>query len=81
VNFLVCVGNLTYPDLPTHGSSVHAAHVAGVDGPSIARGVGMAIGLFCLSILSSICQHQASRAAFIEESISTNPLIRSQTAR
>jgi hypothetical protein len=38
----------------------------------------MAIGLFCLTILSSICQHQASRAALIDESISTNPLIRSQ---
>jgi hypothetical protein len=51
------------PDLRRTARSVHAAHVAGVEGPSIARGVGMAIGLFCLTILSSICQHQASRAA------------------
>ncbi len=36
----------------------YAAHVAGTAGPSIGRGVGMAFGLFGLTVSASVCQHQ-----------------------
>lgn len=35
-----------------------AAKAAGEPVPSIARGVGAAVGLFCLTIAASLCQHQ-----------------------
>jgi hypothetical protein len=37
---------------------VYDAHAEGVKGPNIGRGVGYAIGLFFLTILASVCQHQ-----------------------
>lgn len=38
----------------------YAANQAGIPGPNIGKGVGMAIGLFLLKILSSVTQHQVS---------------------
>ncbi|KAI0956120.1 hypothetical protein AcV7_006609 [Taiwanofungus camphoratus] len=35
-----------------------AAQAAGIEVPSVGRGVGMAIGLFCTTVTASVCQHQ-----------------------
>ncbi|KAK8861276.1 hypothetical protein IAR55_002095 [Kwoniella newhampshirensis] len=37
---------------------VYAAKHGGNPQPNIGRGVGMAIGLFCLTVMQSLCQHQ-----------------------
>lgn len=35
-----------------------AALQAGTKPPNVGRGVGMAVGLFCITVTTSICQHQ-----------------------
>ncbi|KZP31699.1 ABC protein [Athelia psychrophila] len=42
----------------TFGQEHYAAKAAGVAGPSIGRGVGLAVGAFMLNELASICTHQ-----------------------
>ncbi|KAN0060307.1 hypothetical protein ACQY0O_007636 [Thecaphora frezii] len=37
----------------------YAASIAGVDGPSVGRGIGLAFALFFMQALGSVCQHQA----------------------
>lgn len=41
-----------------YADSVYAANHGGPAAPNIGHGVGLAIGLFCLTILASVCQHQ-----------------------
>jgi len=41
-------------------SSVYAANHYGSPQPNISRGVGMALGLWGLTIMQSICQHQVT---------------------
>ncbi|KAF7329212.1 ABC protein [Mycena kentingensis (nom. inval.)] len=40
------------------GKERAARQAAGEDPPNVGRGIGMAIGLFCLVVTASICQHQ-----------------------
>ena len=54
--------NLTLTPIPqaiiNFGKEALAAKDAGEKPPNIGRGVGMALGLFFLTALTSVCQHQ-----------------------
>lgn len=50
---------------------MYAANHGSGEKPNIGRGVGMAIGLFCLTMMQSICQHQ-----FFFRSMETGALAR-----
>lgn len=50
---------------------MYAANHGSEERPDIGRGVGMAIGLFCLTIVQSVCQHQ-----FFFRSMETGALAR-----
>ncbi|WVQ83494.1 hypothetical protein IAT38_005635 [Cryptococcus sp. DSM 104549] len=50
---------------------VYEANQNGTPQPNIGRGIGMAIGLFCLTVMQSVCQHQ-----FFFRSMATGVLAR-----
>ncbi|KAI0711948.1 P-loop containing nucleoside triphosphate hydrolase protein [Cerioporus squamosus] len=52
------MGPLLVKAIINYGKEHTAAVAAGRTPPSIGRGVGMAIGLFCTTVTASVCQHQ-----------------------
>ncbi|WVQ72250.1 hypothetical protein IAR50_001799 [Cryptococcus sp. DSM 104548] len=62
---------LLVKSLINFSKEVYAANQSGEPGPNIGRGVGMAIGLFLLTVMQSICQHQ-----FFFRSMATGVLAR-----
>ncbi|ODO00356.1 hypothetical protein I350_06992 [Cryptococcus amylolentus CBS 6273] len=62
---------LLVKSLINFSKEVYAAHQSGEPEPNIGRGVGMAIGLFLLTVMQSICQHQ-----FFFRSMATGVLAR-----
>ncbi|KAG8758519.1 hypothetical protein FRC14_008012 [Serendipita sp. 396] len=65
------MGPLIVKALIKFGTERAQAHTQGRKGPNIGAGVAMAIGLFLVTILNSICQHQ-----FFWRSMSTGVLAR-----
>ncbi|KAJ7639312.1 ABC protein [Roridomyces roridus] len=52
------MGPLLIKSLINFAKARAAAAAAGDEPPGVGRGIGMAIGLLCLIILASVCQHQ-----------------------
>ena len=52
------MGPLLVKAIINYGKEHFAATQAGSVPPSVGRGVGMAIGLFCTTVMTTVCQHQ-----------------------
>ena len=52
------MGPLIVKAIINYGKERAAAVAAGREPPSVGRGVGMAIGLFCITVTASVSQHQ-----------------------
>ncbi|THH16112.1 hypothetical protein EW146_g4488 [Bondarzewia mesenterica] len=57
-NVVQLMGPILVKAIINFGKETLAAQGEGKKPPNIRRGVGMAIGLFCLTALTSVCQHQ-----------------------
>ena len=73
VCLVTCFPNLTLTPNPqaiiNFGKEALAAKDAGEKPPNIGRGVGMALGLFCLTALTSVCQHQVILSDVLSNSV------------
>ena len=62
---------IVFQSLITFATKSYVAHREGIQAPSIGRGIGLALALVILQIISSLCQHH-----FFYRSISTGVLLR-----
>ncbi len=71
------MGPLLVKAIINFGKEHLAATQAGHAPPNIGRGVGMAIGLFCTTVLTTVCQHQVcpSNSNSIQQ-MRSSPLVR-----